>query len=96
MNSFPSYLMIKNYYDKGYWKLDQVDKAVELNCITTYQYETITGSEYPNKHLSTAVEVDSKDIPDYMQSASPVSGGGDGVTQAEKENSDVKTTVPTE
>ena len=83
MNSFPSYLMIKSYYDKGYWDLNQVDKAVESNRITTNQYETITGSEYPNKHLSTAIEVDSKDIPDYMQSTSPVSGVEDGVTQAE-------------
>ena len=83
MNSFLGYLMIKSYYNRGYWDLNQVDKAVELNRITTNQYETITGSEYPNKHLSTAVEVDSKDIPGYMQSASPVSGGGDGVTQAE-------------
>lgn len=75
MSSFPSYLLIKSYYDKGYWDVDQVGKAVELNRITPNQYATITGSEYPNNHLSTAVEVDSKDISDYMQSAIPVSGG---------------------
>lgn len=75
MSSFPSYLTIKSYYDKGYWDIDQVAKAVELNRITTKQYETITGSEYPNNHLATAVEVNSEDTPDYMRSASPVSGG---------------------
>lgn len=75
MSSFPSYLMIKSYYDKGYWGIDQVAKAVELNRITTKQYETIIGSEYPNNYLATAVEVDSEDIPESMKISSPVSDG---------------------
>lgn len=75
MNSFPSYLMIKSYYDKGYWDINQVGKAAELNRITTKQYETITGSSYPDTHLKTAVVVDPEDIPESMKSSSPVSDG---------------------
>lgn len=75
MSSFPSYLTIKSYYDKGYWDIDQVAKAVELNRITTKQYETITGSEYPDSHLATAVKVAPEDIPESMKSSSPVSDG---------------------
>lgn len=75
MNSFPSYLIIKSYYDKGYWDINQVGKAAELNRITTKQYETITGSSYPDTHLKTAVVVDPEDIPESMKSSSPVSDG---------------------
>lgn len=69
MNSFPSYLIIKSYYDKGYWDRDRVMKAVELNRITTKQYETITGSEYPNNNLKTPVKT--TDVPEFMQSSPP-------------------------
>ncbi len=75
MSSFPSYLLIKSYYDKGLWDVDRVTKAVELDRITTKQYETITGSPYPDTHLKTAVEVAPEDIPESMKSSSPVSDG---------------------
>lgn len=40
------YKKIKSRYDKGYIRIDQLKKYVELGVITPKQYETICGKEY--------------------------------------------------
>ena len=37
------YEKIKSRYDKGYIRLDQLERYVELDVITQEQFETITG-----------------------------------------------------
>lgn len=40
------YKKIKSRYDKGYIRIDQLKRYVELGIITQEQYETICGKEY--------------------------------------------------
>ena len=40
------YKKIKSRYDKGYIRIDQLKRYVELGVITSKQYETICGKEY--------------------------------------------------
>lgn len=39
---------VKDYYDKGLWKLYQVRNAVEKQWITAEEYKLITGEDYPD------------------------------------------------
>ena len=40
------YKKIKSRYDKGYIRIDQLKRYVELGIITQEQHETICGKEY--------------------------------------------------
>lgn len=40
-----NYEKVKNYYEKGLWSLERVQKAVG-RWITKEEYKTITGAEY--------------------------------------------------
>ena len=42
----PMYNLIKMKYDKGYIRLDQLRKYVELGVITEKEYKSICGEEH--------------------------------------------------
>lgn len=37
---------VKNYYDKGFWKLSRIKEAVVAMWITQEEYKLITGEDY--------------------------------------------------
>lgn len=47
--NFPNYDAIKGWFDLKLWTADMVAKAAELKVITTDQYKTITGKDYPTQ-----------------------------------------------
>ena len=42
----PKYEKVKNYYDKGLWKISRVREAVVKGWITEKEFKEITGEEY--------------------------------------------------
>lgn len=42
----PKYNLVKNYYDKGLWKISRVHDAVEKGFITDEEFKEITGEDY--------------------------------------------------
>ena len=47
------YKKIKSRYNKGYIRIDQLKRYVELGVITPKQYETICGEEYAEEIAHT-------------------------------------------
>lgn len=47
--TFPNYDAIKGWFNLKLWTADMVAKAAELKVITTDQFKTITGKDYPTQ-----------------------------------------------
>ena len=56
------YKKIKSRYDKGYIRIDQLKRYVELEIITQEQYETICGKEYLKGDENADTETDVSNI----------------------------------
>ena len=42
----PKFELVKNYYDKGQWKIKAVKNAVIKHWITAEEFKEITGEDY--------------------------------------------------